>query len=132
MVPLPLLTVVPRVRSKFNHLYILPCFSGVMYTHHSFFFFFFGVCKHACSGANIENFLNLLNVFVFLIILNMSLFVINGEWFCVWFFSSLSTSDVEGEKERETKKSYLFDFLHAMLIGLSTSDTWHWFTILYH
>lgn len=59
----------------------------------------------------------------------MSLFVINGEWFCVLFFSSLSTSDVEGEKERETKKPYLFDFLHAMLIGLSTS---RYMTLIYY
>jgi len=31
MLHLPLLTAVPQVMSRFNHLYILPCLSGVMY-----------------------------------------------------------------------------------------------------
>jgi len=29
--PFPLLTAVPRVRSRFNQICILPCVSGVMY-----------------------------------------------------------------------------------------------------
>ena len=42
MPPLPLLTVIPRVGSRFNHICILPCLNGVMYNGYFGHFLGFG------------------------------------------------------------------------------------------